>query len=148
MGHTLDAKHLKRYKDLTRLFLKYGRSDLRDHAGLDDTLPDEDRPGEEGEETDASGMADDLEEMGPTFIKLGQLLSTRPDLFPPEVLKELSRLQDRVEPFDEEEVTRIVEEELGVRISKASGSSRRSRSRPPPWPRCTRRCSATDARWR
>ncbi len=119
MGHTLDAKHLKRYKDLTRLFLKYGRSDLRDRAGLDDTLPDEDRPGEEGEDTDASGMADDLEEMGPTFVKLGQLLSTRPDLFPPEVLKELSRLQDRVEPFDEEEVTRIVEEELGVRISKA-----------------------------
>jgi ubiquinone biosynthesis protein len=57
--------------------------------------------------------------MGPTFIKAGQLLSTRPDLLPVEYLVGLSRLQDEVEPFDSEEAERILAEELGVRTSKA-----------------------------
>jgi sporulation protein YlmC with PRC-barrel domain len=65
------------------------------------------------------GLARDLEAMGPTFVKAGQLLSTRPDLLPVEYLLALSRLQDEVEPFDSEEAERILAEELGVRISKA-----------------------------
>jgi ubiquinone biosynthesis protein len=55
-----------------------------------------------------------LEELGPTFCKLGQILSTRPDLIPPEVAEELSRLQDRVPPLTEAEVVQVMEEELGV----------------------------------
>jgi len=55
-----------------------------------------------------------LEELGPTFCKLGQILSTRPDLIPLEVADELSRLQDRVPPMTEAEVVRVMEEELGV----------------------------------
>jgi predicted unusual protein kinase regulating ubiquinone biosynthesis (AarF/ABC1/UbiB family) len=57
--------------------------------------------------------------MGPTFIKLGQLLSTRSDLLAPAYLDALARLQDDVEPFDFAEVEATVEAELGVRISKA-----------------------------
>jgi predicted unusual protein kinase regulating ubiquinone biosynthesis (AarF/ABC1/UbiB family) len=55
-----------------------------------------------------------LEELGPTFAKLGQVLSTRPDLIPPEFIEELSTLQDRVPPLTEAEVVRVMEQELGV----------------------------------
>jgi ubiquinone biosynthesis protein len=55
-----------------------------------------------------------LEELGPTFAKLGQVLSTRPDLLPPEVIAELQTLQDRVAPMTEQEVVGVMEEELGV----------------------------------
>jgi ubiquinone biosynthesis protein len=56
-----------------------------------------------------------LEELGPVFIKFGQALSTRPDILPPEIAFELSKLQDRVPPFPGEEARRIVEEALGKR---------------------------------
>ncbi len=55
-----------------------------------------------------------LEELGPTFAKLGQILSTRPDLIPPEVAAELAQLQDRVPPLIESQVVQVMEEELGV----------------------------------
>ncbi len=55
-----------------------------------------------------------LEELGPTFAKLGQVLSTRPDLIPPEFIEELSTLQDRVPPLTEEQVVGVMEQELGV----------------------------------
>ena len=55
-----------------------------------------------------------LEELGPTFAKLGQILSTRPDLLPPEFIAELSKLQDDVPPMTEEEVVAVMEEELRV----------------------------------
>ncbi|HEU0304510.1 MAG TPA: AarF/UbiB family protein [Gaiellaceae bacterium] len=55
-----------------------------------------------------------LEELGPTFAKLGQILSTRPDLLPPEFIAELSTLQDQVPPMTEEEVVAVMEEELRV----------------------------------
>ena len=70
-------------------------------------------------EPEAKELAADLEKLGPTFIKLGQLLSTRADLLPVPYLEALSRLQDHIEPFPYEEVDRIVSSELGVRISKA-----------------------------
>lgn len=57
-----------------------------------------------------------LEELGPVFIKFGQALSTRPDILPPEIAFELSKLQDRVPPFPGEEARRIVEEALGRRV--------------------------------
>jgi predicted unusual protein kinase regulating ubiquinone biosynthesis (AarF/ABC1/UbiB family) len=55
-----------------------------------------------------------MEELGPTFAKLGQILSTRPDLLPPEFIEELSTLQDNVPPLSEAEVVAVMEEELGV----------------------------------
>jgi ubiquinone biosynthesis protein len=55
-----------------------------------------------------------LEQLGPTFAKLGQILSTSPDLVPPEVVDELARLQDDVAPLPEEEVVRVMEQELRV----------------------------------
>ncbi len=62
----------------------------------------------------AARLREALEELGPTFAKLGQILSTRPDLLPPEFIEELSTLQDRVTPLTEAEVVSVMEQELGV----------------------------------
>ncbi len=64
-------------------------------------------------------LVEDLKKMGPTYVKLGQLLSTRPDLLPDHYLKALANLQDDVETISYEEVEKIFEEEIGVRIKKA-----------------------------
>ena len=115
---SLKPEKLKRYKDVVRLFVKYGRSDLVSPAGLEGSeIADE--IDFESKAASAEELANDLEKLGPTFIKLGQLLSTRADLLPGPYLDALSRLQDKIEPFPYEEVERIVSSELGVRISKA-----------------------------
>ncbi len=115
---SLKPERLKRYKDVAMLLIKYGRSDLISAAGLEGSvLPDE--IAAETETAPAEDLARDLEQLGPTFIKLGQLLSTRADLMPGPYLEALERLQDSIEPFPYEEVERIVSGELGVRISKA-----------------------------
>jgi ubiquinone biosynthesis protein len=115
---SLKPERLKRYKDVAMLLVKYGRSDLVKQAGLEDHL-DLDETGLAETTPKAEELAADLEKLGPTFIKLGQLLSTRGDLLPAPYLEALSRLQDHIEPFPYEEVDRIVSGELGVRISKA-----------------------------
>jgi len=116
MGVSLKPERLKRYKDAAMLLMKYGRSDLVKEAGLEgvelEELTDASIP-------DAEELAKDLENLGPTYIKLGQLLSTRADLLPQPYLDALSRLQDQIEPFSYEEVERIVSGELGIRLSKA-----------------------------
>ncbi|WP_200946940.1 ABC1 kinase family protein [Janibacter sp. Soil728] len=103
-----------RYSDLVRLLLRHSRGDLLSGAQQDDLAAGADQP--EGARDDAEAFAADLEAMGPTYIKLGQLLSTRFDLLPPAYTEALTRLQDSVAPFPFEEVREIVEEELGARI--------------------------------
>src|SRR3989442_3936928 len=115
---SLKPERLKRYKDVTLLLVKYGRSDLVKQAGLEDSLELDEHALAETRPA-AEELAADLEKLGPTFIKLGQLLSTRADLLPAPYLEALSRLQDHIEPFPFEEVDRIVSGELGVRLSKA-----------------------------
>jgi len=117
MALLLKPERLKRYKDVALLLIKYGRSDLVSQAGLGDSVLAEEM--ETPASVSADELATDLEKLGPTFIKLGQLLSTRADLLPDAYLEALTRLQDHVEPFPFEEVERIVSGELGVRISKA-----------------------------
>jgi ubiquinone biosynthesis protein len=122
MGISLHPDHLKRYKDIAALFLKYGRSDLVRSAGLEDAILLDDEGNLEGTTApNANELAKDLEAMGPTFIKLGQLLSTRADLIPEQYLEALTRLQDDVEPIPFAEIEEVVASELGVRISKAFG---------------------------
>jgi predicted unusual protein kinase regulating ubiquinone biosynthesis (AarF/ABC1/UbiB family) len=115
---SLKPEHLKRYKDIALLLFKYGRSDLVKHAGLAEMLPAEPQRKDRVEPA-ATELADDVEKLGPTFIKLGQLLSTRPDIVPPAYADGLKRLQNGCAPFPFEEVEKIVGEELGVRLSKA-----------------------------
>ena len=116
---SLKPERLKRYKDVAMLLIKYGRSDLISAAGLEDSVLPDEIAAESGASATAEDLAKDLEKLGPTFIKLGQLMSTRADLLPGPYLDALSRLQDQIEPFAYEEVERIVSGELGVRISKA-----------------------------
>ena len=102
-------KNLKRYKELAALLWKYGRFSASDED-VDEPASPSGTPKE---------LADELERMGPTYVKIGQVLSGRPDLLPPAYLEALSRLQDDVKPFPYEQVVEIVERELGTRISKA-----------------------------
>ena len=115
---SLKPEHVRRYKDFAWLLFKYGRGELVKRAGLAELMPAEPqaagKPPAEAEE-----LAADIEALGTTFIKLGQLLSTRPDIVPPAYARALARLQDRVAPFPFAEAERIVCEELGVRLSKA-----------------------------
>src|SRR5437588_12275920 len=97
MGVSLKPEHLRRYKQIATLLLKYGRGDLAKSIAVDEVL--EQPPAGRGAERDASQLASDLEALGPTFIKLGQILSTRADLLPVPYLEALARLQDHVLPF-------------------------------------------------
>ena len=63
-------------------------------------------------------LRETLDELGPTFVKFGQLLSTRPDIVPAEIIAELRQLQDDVRPFPYTEVERMIEEDLRAPIEK------------------------------
>ena len=119
MTLSLKPESLKRYKDIIALLIKYGRSDLVKQASLAKIGGNHTGALVTTVAPKAEELASDLENLGATFIKLGQLLSTRGDLLPEPYLEALSRLQDHVEPFPYEEVEQIVSSELGVRISKA-----------------------------
>src|ERR1700759_497849 len=118
VGISLNPQHLKRYQQIAWLLIKYGRSDLVKDTGLTETLNAEQRVSPK-EAAKAEELAADLEKLGPTFVKLGQLLSTRVELLPRAYLEALARLQDEVEPFGFDDVEKIVTSELGVRMSKA-----------------------------
>ena len=119
MSLSISPSHLRRYKDVVRLLAKYGDASILRPGDLEEAVVLESEVDSIATGKKPEQLAADLEALGPTFVKLGQLLSTRGDLLPLPYLKALSRLQDRVEPFPYEEVEPIVEEELGIRISKA-----------------------------
>jgi len=96
---------IARGSKIATVFAKHG---LREVFGR----PDEE--GTMGRARSAKRLREALEELGPTFCKLGQILSTRPDLLPPEFITELAQLQDHVPPLSEEQVVQVMEQELGV----------------------------------
>jgi len=112
-------RHLNRYHRILQVLFKYGFEDLIDRLHIDQYLESglqminrKPRPQvQRFSRQERLRMA--MEELGPTFVKLGQLLSTRPDFIPPEYLSELAKLQDKVPPFSYEEVVAIFKEELG-----------------------------------
>ena len=126
----LSPAHLKRYRQIASLLWRYGRSDLADKMsaeagfGVDDLSPAaedsalEAHDAKKGEPSPES-LANELEAMGPTYVKLGQVLAGRPDLLPESYQVALARLQDNVKPFPYADVEATVLAELGVRISKA-----------------------------
>lgn len=116
MNSPLSPRRASRYADLVRLLFRYGRSDLVSGAQLDEFAVGEEDALPTDESAKAEAFVTDLEAMGPTYIKMGQLLSTRFDLLPPVYTEALTRLQDTVAPFPFEQVRDIVESELGARI--------------------------------
>ena len=114
-------RHLQRYNRILQVLLKYGFSDLVDRLHIEQYLesgrqrlwgvrPEE--PIERISRPERLRLA--FEELGPTFIKLGQLLSTRPDLLPPEYLEELARLQDKIPPEPWEAIDAVFRREFGA----------------------------------
>jgi ubiquinone biosynthesis protein len=107
-------QRLGRYGEFARFIAKYGSSgrvvaDAGEGAHLDQA----------DSATRATEFTNDIEALGPTFVKLGQLLSTRSDLLSPAYLTALARLQDHVAPFPFADVVSTIEEHLGVRVSRA-----------------------------
>lgn len=116
------STRVDRYRDLAILFFRYGRKDFHlDLKDPEEMLEDDQTPIplDPDVASRARAFTTKLKEMGPTFVKFGQILSTRHDIVPPEYIRELEVLQDDVEPFSFAQVEKIVEEELGVRLSKA-----------------------------
>ena len=111
-------RHLTRYRQILAVFFRYGFGDLVELLSIDQymeiglQLISKKRRDRIEKLTRAERVSLALEELGPTFIKLGQILSTRPDLIPVEFVTALSRLQDRVPPFPFEDARRIIEDEL------------------------------------
>lgn len=117
MSLSLKPDHLKRYRDIAMLLLRYGSVSMMERMTADAIIAAE-MPGEM-DNGEGAGLADELERLGPTYVKLGQFFSTRSDILPPSYIEALTRLQDDVEAFSYAEVEQIVESELGVRMSKA-----------------------------
>jgi ubiquinone biosynthesis protein len=100
-----EPRLMSRGTKIATVFAKHG---LKELFGRPDT------EGAVGRRRQAKRLRSSLEELGPTFAKLGQILSTRPDLMPPEFIEELATLQDNVPPLTEAQVVRVMEQELGV----------------------------------
>ena len=122
----LSPKYLPRLLDMVGLFTRYGLRDVARQQGLmallsaSDDGDDDELPPEEiaDREAHAVGFRKRLVELGPAYVKLGQVLSTRPDLLPPQYIEELERLQDDVGPIPLQEIEETIEHELGGRLSK------------------------------
>ena len=122
MAISMRPQQVRRYGDIARLLTKHGRGasagyvrDRWNDEPLDLMTPE----AEEQMAADARELATDLERLGPTFVKLGQLLSTRADLLPAPYIEALSRLQERCDQVPFEAVATVVQEEFGLPIDRA-----------------------------
>jgi ubiquinone biosynthesis protein len=112
-------RHINRYRQILTVLIKYGFGGLVDRLRIAQYLEiglhllSREKPAHVEMLTTAERVRMVLEELGPTFIKLGQVLSTRPDVLPPEFIEELTKLQQHVPPFPFEQVRQIVRAELG-----------------------------------
>jgi ubiquinone biosynthesis protein len=120
----LAPRYIPRLAAMVGLFTRYGLADFAKQQGLIALSPDSAEPGElDAEITEkARAFRKRLVELGPAYIKLGQVLSTRPDLLPEPFVRELDRLQDDVGPIAFEDVEQTIQEEFGARISKLFAS--------------------------
>ncbi len=115
------TKNLGRLSEIAQVAVKHGFGYFFQSRGLRDLLPggtaiDASENGNRSER--GRHLRELLDELGPTFVKFGQLLSTRPDIVPPDVVVELRGLQDDVRPFPYADVERVVEEDLGLSIDR------------------------------
>ena len=115
----ISYKNLKRYKEIVQILIKYGFSFIVEKLNIEGVaykLPITNCSEEIKNMSTATKIRCVLEELGPTYIKLGQLLSTRKDLFEQDIIDELSKLRDSVEPFDTNIAKDIFKNETGLDI--------------------------------
>ena len=114
-------RNLGRLSEIAQVAVRHGFGYFLRHNKLTDLLP----WGQRLEADEAAGsdrgrhLREMLDELGPTFVKFGQLLSTRPDVVPPDIVAELRGLQDDVRPFPFEQARAVIEEELGLTLEQA-----------------------------
>jgi predicted unusual protein kinase regulating ubiquinone biosynthesis (AarF/ABC1/UbiB family) len=119
----LAPRYLPRLAATIGLFTRYGLSDLAKQQGLESLAHDPDAGEDHSKSPErAVRFRERLVELGPAYIKHGQLLSTRPDLLPASYIAELEKLQDNVDTLPYPEVQEVIERELGARISKLFAS--------------------------
>jgi len=116
----LEPKYLPKLAATVGLFTRYGLADFAKQQGLQGIAPEPESGELDGAPSreKATAFRRRLVELGPAYVKLGQVLSTRPDLLPESYIEELETLQDDVGPIPTEEVRATIEEELVARISK------------------------------
>src|SRR5919199_141538 len=121
----LAPRHLPRLAATVGLFTKYGLADFAQRQGFRALAPEEFNgadPSDGDVAERAAAFRKRLVELGPAYVKLGQVLSTRPDLLPPPYIAEIERLQDDVGAIPFADVEATIEEQLGGRISKLFAS--------------------------
>jgi len=112
-------RHLNRYRQILTILFKYGFGDLLEMLKIDQYIEvglqmiSKNREVHFERLTKPQGLRMAFEELGPTYIKLGQILSTRPDLIPMEFIQELSKLQDHVPAFPFDYVRKVIDAEFG-----------------------------------
>jgi ubiquinone biosynthesis protein len=113
-------RNLGRLSEIAQVAVRHGFGYFFERHRLTDLLPWHEklavRVGEGSER--GRHLRELLDELGPTFVKFGQLLSTRPDVVPPDIIAELRGLQDDVRPFPFAQVEQVVEAELGLSLDK------------------------------
>jgi Predicted unusual protein kinase len=119
-------RHLKRYRDVAKVLARHGFGFFIEEIGLLHMLSLPKRLFKDMDEIDPKSVGERIrqviEELGPTYVKIGQIASTRGDVIPAEILHELEKLQDNVPPFSFEDVTCIIEEELGSPLGEIFSS--------------------------
>ena len=123
---TNTTRSIGRLSEIAQVMVRHGFGYFFEAHKLSDLLPGrsaEDRLADVAAEHGAASargqhLREVLDELGPTFVKFGQLLSTRPDVVPPDIVVELRGLQDDVRPFPFEQAERVIEEELGNTLER------------------------------
>ena len=114
------TRNIGRLSEIAQVAVRHGFGYFFERHRLTDLFPWVNRDGSEETPSDRGRrLREMLDELGPTFVKFGQLLSTRPDIVPPDIVVELQKLQDDVRPIPFADVERVIREELGVTIEQA-----------------------------
>lgn len=114
-------RHMQRYREIVVAFSRNGFGYIVKELGLHELIPLPKRFAAKRQKYDKTlgeRIRSFLEELGPTFVKMGQFASTRPDLLPDDIIRELEKLQDEVPPFPFENVQELIEQELGMPLNK------------------------------
>jgi ubiquinone biosynthesis protein len=115
------TRNLGRLSEIAQVAVRHGFGYFFEKHRLNDLLPWGQKPTIDPTAASQRGLhlRNMLDELGPTFVKFGQLLSTRPDIVPPDIISELRALQDDVRPFPFEQVEQVIEAELGLSLERA-----------------------------
>src|SRR5438045_8732656 len=113
------TRNLGRLSEIAQVAVRHGFGYWFDTHRLTDLFPrrgprlDDGQPSQRGQH-----LREALDELGPTFVKFGQLLSMRPDVLPPDIIAELRALQDDVRPFPFEQAVQVIEADLGLSLER------------------------------